>query len=130
MYRVLELVHRWQWLIAAIGAAIAAPILYAPRRILEEWDWHIHRWRDEPILRTMRDLKTVPPKHNLPLEKQLGPSHVPMTPNILIIKEGTYSVGDLSHILNRTHRSIGKSLRRLKAKGKVEVHKGGFRLTK
>lgn len=130
MLRVLEFLHRWQWLIAGIGALVAAPILYAPRKILDEWDWHIHRWLDEPILQAMRDLKMVPSKYNIPLEKQLGPAHVPVTSNTLIIKEGTYSVGDLAHILNRTHRSIGKSLRRLKAKQKVEVHKGGFRLTK
>lgn len=77
---LVEFVHRWQWVVAGIGALIAAPILYAPRRILEEWDWHTHRWFDEPILQAMHDLKMVPPEHNMPLEKQLGPSHVPATP--------------------------------------------------
>ena len=121
-------VHRWWWLFGAIGAIIAAPILYAPRKVLEEWDWHVHRWFDEPILKAMLDLKLVPDQHNRALEQQIGPDHQPPTSNTLIIKEGTYSVGDLAHILNRSHRSIGKSLRRLKAKGKVQVSRGGFRL--
>jgi hypothetical protein len=113
----------WRWLLVAVPA-----VYYGPRKVLEAWDWYVHRFRDEPILQVMHDRRLVPAESNYPMEQQLGPSHVPMTPNILIIKEGTYSVGDLSHILKRSHPSIGKSLRRLKAKGKVELYRGGFRL--
>ena len=123
----IEFLHRWQWLVAATVAAVPT-IYYGPRKALETWDWYVHRLRDEPILQAMRDLKMVPSEHNRPLEQQLGPSHVPITPNILIVKEGTYSVGDLAHTTKRSHASIGKSMRRLRAQGKVEQYRGGFRL--
>jgi len=46
------------------------------------------------------------------------------------MKDGSYSVGDLADILNRSHRSIGKSIRRLRAQGKIEQYRGGFRIKK
>ena len=128
---VVEFLHHWQWLVGWLvgGIIAAAPVIYyGPRKALETWDWYVHRFRDEPILQLMRDCKLVPAEYNIALEKQLGPNHVPATPNALIAKEGTYSVGDLSHITERSHRSIGKSMRRLRAQGKVELYRGGFRL--
>lgn len=56
-----------------------------------------------------------------------GPQFTPPT-IVNILKEGSYSVGDLAIILDRSHHSIGKSLRRLREKGKVEIHHGGFKL--
>jgi hypothetical protein len=47
---------------------------------------------------------------------------------ISIAKHGSYSVGDLADILNRSHRSLGKSVRRLRAQGKIELDQGGFKL--
>ncbi len=113
-----------------MGGLIAAvpAMYYGARKALETWDWYVHRFRDEPILQLMRDCKLVPAEHNFALEPQLGPNHLPATPNALIVKEGTYSVGDLSHITKRSRRSIGKSMRRLRAQGKVELYRGGFRL--
>ncbi len=123
----VEFLHHWQWLVG--GTIAAAPaVYYGPRKALETWDWYAQRFRDEPILQLMRDCKLVSAEHNITLEPQIGPNHTPATPNTLILKEGTYSVGDLSHIAKRSHASIGKSMRRLRAQGKVELYRGGFRL--
>jgi hypothetical protein len=123
----VEFLHHWQLLAGGIIAAAAA-VYYGPRKALEAWDWYVHRFRDEPILQLMRDCKLVPAERNIALEPQIGPNHTPATPNTLILKEGTYSVGDLAHITKRSRLSIGKSLRRLRAEGKVELYRGGFRL--
>jgi predicted transcriptional regulator len=56
-----------------------------------------------------------------------GPGDVSPTV-ISIAKHGSYSVADLADILNRNHRSIGKSVRRLRAQGKIELDHGGFKL--
>ena len=123
---LVQFVHRWQWLLAALVAGAPA-LYYGPRKALETWEWYVLRFRDEPILQLMRDCKLVPAEHNMPVEQQIGPSP-PNTRNALIMKEGTYSVGDLAYITNRSRTSIGKSMRRLRAHGKVELYRGGFRL--
>jgi len=52
-----------------------------------------------------------------------------VSPTIIsIAKHGSYSLGDLADILNRSHRSVGKSVRRLRAQGKIELDHGGFKL--
>jgi hypothetical protein len=124
---VLSFIHSWQWLIGAI--AVAVPVVYSgPRKVLETWDWYVDRFRDQPVLNAMRDGKLVPRHLTIPLMQPIGPSFAAPTQNTLIVKEGTYSVGDLANILHRTHRSIGKSVRRLKAKGKIELIRGGFKV--
>jgi len=123
---IVSFIHRWQWLVAAIVAGVPT-LFYGPRKALETWDWYVNRFRDEPLLQIMRDRKMLPRELDTPLEQQIGPSP-PMTSNALIIKEGSYSVGDLANILRRSRRSIGKSVKRLRAQGKIELHRGGFRL--
>jgi|SRR5215469_1835743 len=122
---VLSFLRSWQWLIAAIAAGVPI-IYYGPRKVLETWDWYVDRFRDQSIMDAIRNRKLLPPEHNLLLQ-QHGPS-LPPTLNMLILKDGIYTVGDLANILNRSRRSIGKSSRRLSAQGKVELYQGGFRL--
>jgi len=124
---LVEFLHRWQWLVGGIIAAAPASY-YGLRKALETWDWYVLRFRDEPILQLMRDCKLLPAEYNFALEPQIGPNHAPVTPNSLIVRDGTYSLGDLSHITQRSRMSIGKSLRRLRAQEKVELYFGGFRL--
>jgi hypothetical protein len=76
----------------------------------------------------MRDGKLIPHHLTIPVSRPGYPSGYPASNNVTIMKEGSYSVGDLAHILKRSHPSIGKSIRRLRAQGKVEFDKGGFRL--
>jgi len=112
-----------KWLLAAIAAG-APTVYYAPKKVLETWDWYLDRFRDRPILDVMRDVRL--PK-NLTVPNPIGPGEV--SPTIIsIAKHGSYSVGDLADILDRSHQSIGKSIRRLRAQGKIEPDRGGFRL--
>ena len=122
---VVDFLHRWQWLIAAIVAVIPT-IYYGPKKVLEAWDWYLDRFRDRALLDVMREVHI--PKRLAP-SSPTGPGQV--SPTIVsIAKHGTYGVDDLSQILNRTHRSIGKSLRRLRAEGTVELERGGFKIKK
>lgn len=120
---VIEFLHRWQWLVAAFVAG-APTVYYGPKKVLETWDWYVHRFRDEPILRVMRDCKLVPHPLTIPSARsgELSPT------TVSILKERSYSVGDLARILKRSYPSIGKSVRRLRARGEIELHRGGFRL--
>src|SRR5436190_264191 len=111
MRLVVAFLHHWQWLVAALVAAVPT-VYYGPRKAIETWDWYVQRFRDESILQVMRDCKLVPAEHDMALGQQIGPSP-PKTSNSLILKEGTYSVGDLAHITKRSQTSIGKSMRRL-----------------
>jgi hypothetical protein len=122
----VEFLHRWQWLLGGVLAAAPA-VYYGPRKALETWDWYVERCRDEPLLQIMRDRKLVPAEHNMAIEQQIGLSP-PRTINMVIVSEGTYSVGDLSNITKRSRTSIGKSMRRLRAQRKIELDRGGFRL--
>lgn len=93
---------------AATCIAVLAAIYYGPRKMLETWDWYLNRFFDEPVLDVLRE--------NSLLAKELRVRPV----------EG-YSIGELAELLNRSQQSIGKSLRRLKRKGRVELYRGGFR---
>lgn len=119
----VDLLHRWQWLVAAV-AAIVPTAYYGPKKLLETWDWYVDRFRDRPILEVLREVRI--PKNLAPFNP-CGPGEV--SPTIIsIAKHGSYSVGHLADILNRSRRSIGKSVRRLRAQGKIELHRGGFKL--
>jgi DNA-binding transcriptional ArsR family regulator len=121
----VDFLHHWQWLIAAVIAAIPA-IYHAPKKALETWDWYLNRFRDRVVLDVLREVRI--PKKLAPFNPT-GPGQI--SPTIVsIAKEGSYGVGDLADILNRSQRSIGKSLRRLKAQGKVELDRGGFKIRK
>jgi hypothetical protein len=92
--------------------------------LLETWDWYVARFRDRVIIEVMREVRI--PKKLVPFNPS-GPGQV--SPAIIsIAKHGSYSVGDLKDILSRSRRSIGKSVRRLRAQGKIELDRGGFKL--
>jgi hypothetical protein len=93
-------------------------------QMFKTWDFLIDRFRDQPILQVLGEVRF--PKKLAPFHAT-GPGQISPTVTA-IIKDGTYSVGDLADILNRSHQSIGKSVRRLRMQGKIELHKGGFRL--
>ena len=119
----IDFLHRWQWLAAAIAASVPT-VYYGPKKLLETWDWYVDRFRDRPILEVLREVRI--PKKLAPFSPG-GPGEV--SPTIIsIAKHGSYSVGDLADILNRSHRSVGKSVRRLRAQGKIELDHGGFKL--
>lgn len=114
---VLGFFHNWQWLIGGILAAVPT-FYYGPRKAVETWDWYVARFRDQAILDVMRDRTLLHHKFVHPEDNT----------NAVIAREGSYSVGDLAHLLDRSHQAIGKSIRRLKRRGTIEQHRGGFRL--
>ena len=121
----IDFLHRWQCLVAAIAAGVPT-VYYAPKKVLETWDWYVGRFRDRPVLDVLHEVRI--PKKLAPFNSS-GPGEV--SPTITAIaKYGSYSVGDLADILNRSHQSIGKSVRRLRAQGKIELDHGGFKLKK
>jgi hypothetical protein len=120
---LVDFLHRWQWLLAAIAAGVPT-IYYAPKKVLETRDWYLDRFRDRSILEVLHEVRI--PKNLAPFNPS-GPGEVSPTV-IAIAKHGSYSVGDLADILNRNKQSIGKSIRRLRAQGKIELDRGGFKL--
>lgn len=115
--------HTWYGITATTVGSLLA-LYYGPRQMFETWDWYLNRFRDEPILDVLRHVR-IPNK--LAPHNPIGPHETHPTIRA-ITKEGTYSIGDLADILKRSQRSIGKSIKRLRAKGKIELHRGGFRL--
>jgi DNA-binding transcriptional ArsR family regulator len=115
--------HTWYGVVVAVVGFLLA-LYYGPRQMFETLDWYLNRFRDEAILDVLRHVR-IPKK--LPPHNPLGPNETHPTVRA-IAKEGSYSIGDLADILNRNHRSIGKSVKRLRAKGMIELHRGGFRL--
>jgi hypothetical protein len=115
--------HTWYGTVAGtIG--ILATIYNGVPTMFQTRDFLIDRFRDRPILEVLREVRI--PKKLAPFNPS-GPGEI--SPTITAIaKHGSYSVGDLADILNRSHRSIGKSIRRLRAQGKIEQYLGGFRL--
>lgn len=94
--------------------------------MFKTWDFLLDRFRDQPVVEILHEVRL--PKKLAPFNPT-GPRQI--SPTIKsIIKDGTYSVGDLADILNRGHRSIGKSVHRLRVQGKIEQVEGGFRLKK
>jgi len=94
-----------------ITASIAGFLLalyYGPRTMLETWDWYINRFFDEPVLDVLRHQAMVRPADRpRPLEP--------------------LSIGELAKKLDRTQRSIAKSIKRLTRTGKIEFYFGGYR---
>ncbi len=98
--------------IIASLAGFALAIYYGPRKMLETWDWYIYRFFDEPVLDILREQSF--------LAKELRP------PNFA--RQTFLTVGDLAKKLNRSHHSVGKSIKRLRRKNLIELYYGGFRL--
>jgi hypothetical protein len=115
------------WYGSVAGAiGILATIYNGLPQILKTWDFLIDRFRDQRVLEVLHDVRL--PKKLAPFNPT-GPGQISPTVRS-IIKDGSYSVGDLADVLNRSHQSIGKSIRRLRVQGKVEQVGGGFRLKK
>jgi len=94
-------------------------IYYGPQKMLQTWDWYVDRFKDQPVLYAMLELKM--PSRVQP--DQRGSDYTPPT-IVSIVRDGTYSVGDLAQILNRSHASVGASIRRLKKKGRLSNEAG------
>lgn len=120
----IDFLHRWQWLVAAFAAGVPT-VYYGPKKVVETWEWYVDRFRDRPILEVLREVRI--PKRLGPFSP-IGPGETTHPTIKAIAQHGSYSVDDLSQVLNRSHRSIGKSLRRLRAQGRIELDHGGYKL--
>jgi hypothetical protein len=121
----MEFLRRWRWLLPVIVTGASA-VYFTPKKLVEAWDWYLDRFWDRPVLDVLREVR-IPKKLSPVSLSGSGETHPTI---IAIMKHGSYSVGDLADILNRSHQSIGKSIRRLRAQGKVELDRGGFKLKK
>ena len=107
-HEIGEFLRTWQGLAVAI-VGILGVIYYGPRKMLETWDWYLHRFLDEPVLRILREEAMLLPEfRDSPVQG--------------------LSVRQLSAKLKRSDRSIGKSIERLRRSAKIEYYRGGFRL--
>jgi hypothetical protein len=124
-HKIAAFFQTWYGTVAGtIG--ILATIYNGIPQMLKTWDFIIDRFRDQPVLEVL---------HEVRLPQKLAPFNPAgsgqVSPTIVAIaKHGSYSVGDLADILNRSHQSIGKSIRRLRVQGRIEQCGGGFRLKK
>jgi hypothetical protein len=117
--------HTWYGAASAFVALLWA-IFKAIPLVFTSWDFFLDRFRDRPVLKVLHYVCYPNP---LPPWSPNGPGETHPT-IIAIAKHGSYSVGDLANILKRSHRSIGKSIERLRMQGKIELYNGGFRLKK
>ncbi len=87
--------------------------------MLEVWDWYVDRFRDRAVLLTVKDRIFV----------HVGRGY---SGGLLIreegIKEMPYYPGDIAKQINRSERSVEKSLERLYSHDKIERFLGGWRL--
>jgi hypothetical protein len=104
---------------------VLAALYYGPRKVLETWDWYLDRFLDQPIVDTMNELRM--PSRVMPDPR--GSQYAAPT-IVKIVEDGSYSVNDLAIILNRSHKSIGGSLRHLQKKGTIVQQGGGFKLSR
>ena len=124
-HRIAAFFQTWYGSTAGTIGILLAIYNGAPT-MFKTWDFLIDRFRDQPVFEVLHQVCF--PKKLAPFNPT-GPGQI--SPTIKsIIEDGTYSVGDLANILNRSHRSIGKSIHRLRLHGKIELHKGGFRIKK
>jgi len=101
----------------ATGIAVLTAIYYGPRKVLETWDWYVNRFLDEPVLKVLRDRRLI----HASVLTNFGQPNAP--------REIPYGEPELAETLERTRQSVGKSLYRLRGRGKVEIYKGGWRIT-
>ena len=107
----------WEGAVPAAVAVLAA-IYYGPRKMLETMDWYIDRFRDRPVLTVLKNRIFAQPLNQRPRK---GGYIFPPT-------EAPYTAAYLSFRLNRSIKSITKSLDRLYAQDKIERYMDGWRL--
>jgi hypothetical protein len=99
-----------------IGAllAIAAALYYGPRKMLETWDWYVYRFIDSAVFEMIDE-----PRVNSTVYHGREYVNVPA-----FLK--AYSVREIAKALNRTEKSVVRSLKRLKKSKKAAVSKYGW----
>ncbi len=103
--------HTWYFTVAGIMGILYSIYSGIPA-MFRTWDFLIERFRDEPVLDILREQNFM--------AKELRPPS--------FARRTSLSVGELAKKLNRTHQSIGKSIKRLKRKDLIELYNGGIRL--
>jgi DNA-binding transcriptional ArsR family regulator len=106
----------WQGIVPSV-IAVAAATYYGPKKMLEVWDWYVDRFRDRDVLLVLKDKKMI----NYTTAHGSGQVTTGTT-------EGPYSVSDIAAQINRSERSVSRSLKRLYAHDKIEKYEWGWRL--
>jgi predicted Rossmann fold nucleotide-binding protein DprA/Smf involved in DNA uptake len=102
MIETLLKVWPWAgWMIALLGA-----IYYSPRKVIEQWNWYLARYRDEQVLDITKQRET----------RTSGG----------LVRTIPYEVVAIATQLRRSEASIHRSLMRLKRQGKVKHEDGGW----
>lgn len=113
--QLADFLKSWEGLaVAFLGAAAA--VYYAPRKVLETWDWYVDRFLDSPVLNILRDRRLI----HRPVMNNWSPAPPP--------EEVEYGLPEIAEKLSRSRESVGKSLQRLRKQGKAELYRGGWRL--
>lgn len=114
-HEIGQFFRTWQGVAAACVAVLAATY-YGPRKVLETWDWYIDRFRDAPVLGILQERRLV---HRASMQNWLPPPPP---------EEIEYGLPEIAERLKRSRKSVGKSLQRLRKRGKVEIYRGGWRI--
>jgi Fe-S cluster assembly ATPase SufC len=88
--------------------------------MLETWDWYLDRYRDRPVLGII--------KERIFAESPNQRTRKGLTLSIGQPTEMVYNVAYLAFRLNRSTKSISKSLDRLHAQDKIKRYLNGWRL--
>jgi len=115
---VWRYLRSWEGIVPTI-LTVAAALYYGPKKILEVWDWYLDRFWDREVLAILKNRifisRTRPGKMIVSIE-QFEPI------------ESSYSADYIATQLNRSERSVSKSLKRLYAHDKIERYQDGWRL--
>jgi hypothetical protein len=117
---IWKLITSWKGIIPSV-IAVTAAIYYGPKKMLEVWDWYVDRFRDRPVLAILkhRQLSQQAPFLNFAMRggiSQPAPIEFP------------HFAEDIAKALNRSKKSVLKSLNRLHYLDKAEPYQMGWRL--
>jgi hypothetical protein len=112
---IWRFIRSWEGIVPSV-IAIAAALYYGPRKMLETWDWYWDRFRDSDVFHIISRRKLI---------QAPGVVLGQIPPRMI---ELPYFAKEIADYLDRKESSVGRSLKRLMKRGKIEPHQDGWRL--
>jgi hypothetical protein len=114
-------IRSWEGIVPSV-VAVAAALFYGPKKVLEVWDWYLERFRDRHVWGILKYRIKVEqgPRFNPYQEAHGGLESASI--------EMPWTIKDIAETLDRSERSVAKSLSRLDDQDRAERYQGGWRL--
>jgi hypothetical protein len=118
---IWHFIRSWKGIVSSV-VAVAAALFYGPKKVLEVWDWYLERFRDRHVWGILKNRTKV--EQGIRFNPYKG-MHGGLDSGSI---EMPWSVKDIAETLNRSERSVSKSLSRLEDQDRAERYQGGWRL--